>query len=69
MLSVLPFDRNRLYQSRPMNIFILWKVLERMHGRTLASMVATGSENTEGAVCEKTVRNWLGSERRRIQRR
>lgn len=59
MLSVLPFDRNRLYQSRPMNIFILWKVLERMHGRTLASMVATGSENTEGAVCEKTVRNWL----------
>jgi hypothetical protein len=59
MLSVLQFDQNRLRQSRPMNIFILWKVFERMHGRTLASVVAAASENTDGQVCEKTVRNWF----------
>ena len=35
------------------------KIFERMHDCTLASAVAVASANTDGHVCERTVRNWL----------
>lgn len=42
-----------------MNTVFLCKVFGRMHGRTLASMIAEASKETDGQVCEKTVRNWF----------
>lgn len=42
-----------------MNTVFLRKVFERMHGRTLASVIAEASQGTDGQVCEKTVRNWF----------
>lgn len=42
-----------------MNTHFLLKVFERMHDCTLASAVAVASADTDGHVCERTVRNWL----------
>ena len=50
---------HRLHPPRKMNTAVLYKVFERMHGRTLASVIAAGSKDTDGQVCEKTVRNWF----------
>jgi hypothetical protein len=42
-----------------MNTKILLSVFERMHDRSIASMIAAGGAGTEGAVTERTARNWL----------